>query len=96
MTKKKSSKAYYDESPSSKYKKKKYDKEYGSRKEQKERRAKRNKARRAAERAGKVRKGDGKDVDHVKGINGRTRVMSASKNRGRKQKSRKKGYKQKG
>lgn len=37
---------------------------YNSKPEQKKRRAARNKARRIMERKGKVRKGDGKDVDH--------------------------------
>ena len=51
-------------------------------------RAARNKARREAERAGKVRKGDGKEVDHIKplsrgGGNGRSnrRVVSRATNR---------------
>ncbi len=51
------------------------------------RRAKRNAARRIMAKAGRVRKGDGKDVDHKKGIgrgNGKKnlRVISKSKNRG--------------
>ena len=55
-------------------------------------------ARRAAERKGLVHKGDGKDVDHIRGIkagNGSSniRVISASKNRGRKQGPRKRGSK---
>jgi hypothetical protein len=37
---------------------------YNSKPEQKKRRAQRNAARRKMEKAGKVRKGDGKDVDH--------------------------------
>jgi hypothetical protein len=37
---------------------------YNSKPEQKKRRAARNKARRMLERQGKVRKGDGKDIDH--------------------------------
>lgn len=37
---------------------------YNSKPEQKERRAERNKTRRMMERKGKVRKGDGKDIDH--------------------------------
>ena len=37
---------------------------YGSKPEQKKKRASRNAARRQMEREGKVRKGDGKDVDH--------------------------------
>jgi hypothetical protein len=51
-------------------------------------RAARNKRRRQGEKSGRVRKGDGKDIHH----NGnKTRVMSASKNRGISEKSRKKG-----
>lgn len=38
--------------------------EYNSQPEQKKRRAERNAARRQMEREGKVRKGDGKEVDH--------------------------------
>jgi hypothetical protein len=38
---------------------------FNSRPEQKRRRAERNASRAKMERAGKVRKGDGKDVDHV-------------------------------
>lgn len=41
-------------------------KNYASKPSQKKKRAKRNKARRTMERAGKVRKGDGKDIDHKK------------------------------
>jgi len=61
---------------------------YNAKPEQKKNRAARNKARREAMRKGKVRKGDGKDIDHKRPlINGgstsskNTRVMSASKNR---------------
>lgn len=65
---------------------KEYD-EYHASPEQKKRRAERNKDRRAAERAGKVHKGDQKEVDHVaaprkgslKGI--KTRVISKKLNR---------------
>lgn len=39
--------------------------EYNSSEEQKKRRAERNASRRKMEAAGKVRKGDGKDVDHA-------------------------------
>ena len=39
-------------------------KEHGKTEEQKKRRAARNKARRYMERYGRVRKGDGKEVDH--------------------------------
>lgn len=76
---------------------------YNSRPEQKKNRAARNKARRQAEKAGKVRKGDGKDIDHKKplrsgGSNAKSnqRVRSAKANRsdnggtgGRKRKSKK-------
>ena len=47
---------------------------YNSSPEQKKRRAQRNAARAKMEKAGKVRKGDGKDVDHV---NHRTSDMSS-------------------
>ena len=63
-----------------------YDKYQGT-EQQKKNRAQRNKARRAAMRDGKVHKGDGKDVAHVKafdkgGSNGNgVRVESRSKNR---------------
>jgi hypothetical protein len=63
-----------------------YDKYQGT-EQQKKNRAQRNKARRAAMRDGKVHKGDGKDVAHVKafdkgGSNGDgVRVESRSKNR---------------
>ena len=94
--KKKSSKEYYDANDASKEKKKKYDKKYAATTEQKKRRAKRNKARAEAVRKGKAKKGDGKDVHHKNGnINGKTVVESRSKNRGRSEKSRRKGYKQK-
>lgn len=68
-----------------------YDKKYNARPKQKKNRAKRNAARRKMTRAGRVRKGDGKDVDHKRplkrgGSNGRKnlRIMSKNKNRGRK------------
>lgn len=59
---------------------------YNSSDEQKKNRASRNAARRAAEKAGKVRKGDGKDIDHQNSnprdnSKGNLKVMSASKNR---------------
>jgi len=61
-------------------------KSFHSKPEQKKNRAKRNAARREMMKAGKVRKGDGKDVDHIRGVeagNGKSnlRVMSKSKNR---------------
>jgi hypothetical protein len=66
--------------------------EFNSRPEQKKRRAERNAARALMERKGRVRKGDGKDVDHA---NHKTsdkssknlRVMSKSKNRAKNQHS---------
>ena len=63
--------------------------EYHSKPEQKSRRAGRNAARRKMTKSGRVRKGDGKDVDHKDKNtwnNGHSnlRVMSASKNRSRK------------
>lgn len=63
-------------------------KEYHSKPEQKENRAKRNAARAKMEDAGKVRKGDGKDVDHKRPIkrgggngNANLRVVNKSTNR---------------
>lgn len=59
---------------------------YNSSPEQKKRRAERNASRRKMEDAGKVRKGDGKDVDHRNHNTGdqsakNLSVMSKSKNR---------------
>lgn len=62
---------------------------YNSSELQKKRRAQRNAARREMEKAGKVSKGDGKDVDHVKhkakgklnNSKSNLRVIDASKNR---------------
>lgn len=62
---------------------------YNSSELQKKRRAQRNAARREMEKAGKVSKGDGKDVDHVKhkakgklnNSKSNLRVLDASKNR---------------
>ena len=62
---------------------------YNQQPEQKARRAQRNAARREMEKEGKVRKGDGKDVDHVKhkargkldNSKSNLRVMDKSKNR---------------
>ncbi len=66
-----------------------YDKQYAARPEQLKNRAARNAARAKLAATGKVRKGDGKDVDHVRGVkagNGlkNLRVMSASANRSKK------------
>ena len=71
--------------------KKEYDKFQSSEKEKKNR-ADRNKRRRKAEREGKVKKGDGKDIHH-KGK--RIKIEPRSINRGRKEKSRVKGSKRK-
>lgn len=52
--------------------------------EQKKRRAVRNAARRMLMRQGRVRKGDGKDVDHINGLHNAAnnlRVLSKSVNR---------------
>ena len=62
---------------------------YNSSPEQKKRRAQRNAARRLMEKEGKVRKGDGKDVDHkshkargnLNNSKSNLRVMDKSKNR---------------
>ena len=62
---------------------------YNSSEEQKKRRAQRNAARRMMEKEGKVRKGDGKDVDHKKhkargklnNSRSNLQVMDKSKNR---------------
>lgn len=64
-----------------------YDRYQGT-EEQKKNRAMRNAARREAEKAGLVRKGDGKDVDHIRPIvkgggngKGNTRAVPKSQNR---------------
>lgn len=61
---------------------------YHSKPEQKKKRVARNKARKAAEKVGKVKKGDGKDVDHKRPLRSggststkNTRVRSRSANR---------------
>jgi hypothetical protein len=67
---------------------KEYD-EYQGKPEQKKRRAQRNAARAAARKKGLVRKGDGKEVDHLgfnrkgKLNNKKTRVVSRKANRSR-------------
>jgi len=68
-----------------------YDKAYGATPTQKKLRAKRNAARRKMEKAGKVRKNDGKDVDHKRQLSkggsnkmSNLRVVSKKKNRARK------------
>jgi len=62
--------------------------DYHGKPEQIKRRAERNSARAKMEKAGRVRKGDGKDVDHkdhntANNSRSNLRVMSASKNRSR-------------
>lgn len=66
-----------------------YDKAYNARPEQVQKRMERNRARAKLMKEGLVKKGDGKDVDHVVpldrgGTNSRSnlRVVSKSKNRG--------------
>jgi hypothetical protein len=62
---------------------------FNSTPEQKKRRAQRNAARREMEKKGRVHKGDGKDIDHIKhkargrlnNSTGNLRVMDKSKNR---------------
>lgn len=62
------------------------DQEYQARPEQVKKRVTRNRDRRKALAAGKVKKGDGKDVHHTAGVGkGKgTRVIPASKNRAQK------------
>ena len=67
-------------------KKRNYKKEYRNyqgKPDQIKRRAQRNKARRKALKAGRVTKGDGKDIDHPNRntASSKTRVLSASRNR---------------
>lgn len=80
-------KAYYDKNPKAKAKKAAYDTEYN--KKTVSDRVARNAARRAMEKAGKVSKGDGKDVDHKNGNpkdnrKSNLKVMTKSKNRAKK------------
>lgn len=61
-----------------------YQRKYNSKPEQKKRRAKRNAHRKKAMQEGRVKKGDGKDLDHGnrKSLSyGSTKVMSRSRNR---------------
>lgn len=74
-----------------------YDKYQSSEKAKKDRAA-RNSARRSALRSGRVHKGDGKEIDHVRGLasggsdaKSNTRVVSRKFNRSRKQNSRRRG-----
>ena len=68
---------------------------YNSKPESKKDRASRNSARREAEKSGKVRKGDGKDIDHVdhnprNNKKSNQRVVSKSTNRAKNQWAKKK------
>lgn len=58
-------------------------------------RASRNSARRSALKSGLVHKGDNKDVHHTKSVrdNKHTSVINSSENRGKREKSRKRGSK---
>lgn len=85
---------YYKRNPKARAKKASYDADYQQDDTQVKNRVARNRARRRALKAGRVRKGDGKDLHHHKGINSdATVVMDASKNRGVAEKSRLKGSK---
>lgn len=80
-------KSYYDNNPEAREKKSAYDKKYG--KKTIGDRVARNAARRALMAAGRVKKGDGMDVDHVNGNpqdnrKKNWRVMTAAKNRAKK------------
>ena len=75
-------------SPKTRESTKEYYEKYHASSKAKKQRAARNKARRDAEKAGKVRKGDGKEVHHVKalsngGSNAKSnqRIVSRKKNR---------------
>lgn len=71
-------------------------KKFQSSEKQKKARARRNRDRAKAEKAGKVKKGDNLHVDHSDGFaKGRVRVIPASKNLWKKEKSRLKGSKRK-
>lgn len=88
MGKSKSAK-YYASNPKAAAKKRAYQSEYQSTEKEKAKRASRNAARRKAVMAGKVRKGDGKDINHKDGnatnnSPSNLNVESRSKNRGRK------------
>lgn len=70
------------------------EKPYKSTKSYKKDAVARNKARRQAIKDGRVKKGDGKDVHHTNGLrSNKTRIEPKSVNRGRAEKSRRKGSK---
>lgn len=83
--------------------KRNYDKEYKNyhgKPEQRKKRSKRVLARRKLEKEGKVSKGDGKDVDHKKGLrsgggNSRSNLRVRSRSANRSDNGHKKGEKQK-
>lgn len=82
-------KKYYDNNPAAKAVKAAYDKAYNARPEQRKNRSMRNIARRALEKLGRVKKGDGKDVDHKDGnpknnSSNNLQVMTKSANRAKK------------
>lgn len=68
---------------------------YGGTAKAKAERAARNSARRSALRKGKVHKGDNKEVHHSQGIDSKKglQIISRSENRGKREKSRKRGSK---
>lgn len=75
--------------PKSTPQKLRYQKEYNARPENVNKREQNNAARREAMRKGEVKKGDGKDVDHIKPLrrggsnaDSNTRPVAAGKNRG--------------
>lgn len=79
---------HYRENPSSREKKKSYDKEYNKKPSAVKKRVEANRANRIAQANGSARKGDGKDYDHAV-----RKMVPASVNRGRAEKSRLKGSK---
>ncbi len=86
----KSSKKYYDLNPASKAVKDNYNKTFQKKPIQVKKRVEANAANRKAQANGTAKVGDSKDYDHaVKGM------VAATTNRGRKEKSRVKGYKMK-
>lgn len=92
MAKKESTSSYYKRNPKAAAKRRKQQAKYQSSAKEKKKRAKRNAARRIMEKAGKVRKFDGRDVDHVKSLKkggsnrkSNLRVTSRKKNRSRKE-----------
>lgn len=83
---------HYRKNAKSRKKRQEYQKRYNARPEEKAKRRKLEKERRKRGLTG-TKKGANKDLHHSKG--GKLVLESSSKNRGRKEKSRKKGYKRK-